>query len=112
PGVVVGGDGFGFAPDRGSWVKVPQVGSVRIGSDVEIGANTSIDRGAIEDTVIGDGVKMDNLVQIAHGVRVGAHTAMAGQSGIAGSTTVGQRCMIGGQVGIAGGITICDDVFV
>jgi UDP-3-O-[3-hydroxymyristoyl] glucosamine N-acyltransferase len=112
PGVVVGGDGFGFAPDRGSWVKVPQVGSVRIGSDVEIGANTSIDRGAIEDTVIGDGVKMDNMVQIAHGVRVGAHTAMAGQSGIAGSTTVGQRCMIGGQVGIAGGITVCDDVFV
>jgi UDP-3-O-[3-hydroxymyristoyl] glucosamine N-acyltransferase len=112
PGVVIGGDGFGFAPDRGTWVKVPQLGSVRVGNDVEIGTNTSIDRGAIEDTVIGDGVKMDNMVQIAHGVRVGAHTALAGQSGIAGSTTVGQRCMIGGQVGIAGGLTICDDVFV
>jgi UDP-3-O-[3-hydroxymyristoyl] glucosamine N-acyltransferase len=112
PGAVIGADGFGLAPERGAWVKVPQIGSVRIGDDVEIGTNTCIDRGAIEDTVIGDGVKMDNMVQIAHGVRVGAHTAMAGQSGIAGSTTVGQRCMIGGQVGVAGGITICDDVYV
>jgi UDP-3-O-[3-hydroxymyristoyl] glucosamine N-acyltransferase len=110
PGAVIGADGFGLAPDQGEWVKVPQIGSVRIGSDVEIGANTTIDRGAIEDTVIGDGVKLDNLIQIAHNVRIGAHTAMAGASGIAGSTTIGQRCMIGGQVGIAGHLTICDDV--
>jgi UDP-3-O-[3-hydroxymyristoyl] glucosamine N-acyltransferase len=110
PGVVIGSDGFGLAPDQGEWLKVPQVGSVRIGNDVEIGANTTIDRGAIGDTVIGDGVKMDNHIQIAHNVKVGAHTAMAAQSGIAGSTTVGERCMIGGQVGIAGHITICDDV--
>jgi UDP-3-O-[3-hydroxymyristoyl] glucosamine N-acyltransferase len=111
-GTVIGADGFGFAPDRGTWVKIPQVGGVRIGSDVEIGANCTIDRGAIEDTVIGDGVKLDNLVHIAHNVQVGAHTVMAGQSGIAGSTTVGQRCMIGGQVGIGGQLTICDDVAV
>ncbi|HEY8540681.1 MAG TPA: UDP-3-O-(3-hydroxymyristoyl)glucosamine N-acyltransferase [Steroidobacteraceae bacterium] len=111
-GTVIGSDGFGFAPDRGTWVKIPQVGGVRIGNDVEIGANCTIDRGAIEDTVIGDGVKLDNLVHIAHNVRVGAHTVMAGQSGIAGSTTVGQRCMIGGQVGIGGQLTICDDVAV
>ncbi len=111
-GVVVGSDGFGFAPDRGAWVKIPQVGSVRIGDDVEIGAKTTIDRGAIEDTVIGDGVKLDNQVHIAHNVRIGAHTVMAGQSGIAGSTTLGQRCMIGGQVGVGGQLTICDDVAV
>lgn len=111
-GTVIGSDGFGFAPDRGTWVKIPQVGGVRIGNDVEIGANCTIDRGAIEDTVIGDGVKLDNLVHIAHNVQVGAHTVMAGQSGIAGSTTVGQRCMIGGQVGIGGQLTICDDVAV
>lgn len=111
-GTVVGADGFGFAPDRGTWVKIPQVGSVRIGNDVEIGAACTIDRGAIEDTVIGDGVKLDNQIHIAHNVHVGAHTVMAGQSGIAGSTTVGQRCMIGGQVGIGGQLTICDDVAV
>jgi UDP-3-O-[3-hydroxymyristoyl] glucosamine N-acyltransferase len=110
PGVVIGADGFGLAPDRGEWVKVPQVGGVRIGDDVEVGANTTIDRGAIEDTVIEDGVKLDNQIQIAHNVRVGAHTVMAGMSGISGSTTVGKRCMIGGQVGIAGHLTICDDV--
>lgn len=112
PGVVIGADGFGLAPDQGEWVKVPQVGSVRIGSDVEIGANTTIDRGAIGDTVIEDGVKLDNLVQIAHNVKIGAHTAMAGQSGVAGSTTIGKRCMIGGQVGIAGHLSVCDDVVV
>lgn len=112
PGTVIGSDGFGFAPDRGAWVKVPQVGGVRIGNDVEIGANCTIDRGAIEDTELGDGVKLDNLVHIAHNVRVGAHTVMAGQSGIAGSTTLGQRCMIGGQCGIGGQLTICDDVAV
>ena len=112
PGVVIGSDGFGFAPDRGTWVKIPQVGGVRIGNDVEIGAKSTIDRGAIEDTVIEDGVKLDNQVHIAHNVHIGAHTVMAGQSGIAGSTTVGQRCMIGGQCGIGGQLTICDDVAV
>jgi UDP-3-O-[3-hydroxymyristoyl] glucosamine N-acyltransferase len=112
PGVVIGSDGFGFAPDSGTWVKIPQVGGVRIGNDVEIGAKSTIDRGAIEDTVIGDGVKLDNQVHIAHNVQLGAHTVMAGQSGIAGSTTVGQRCMIGGQCGIGGQLTICDDVAV
>ncbi len=110
PGAVLGADGFGLAPDRGQWIKVPQVGSVRIGNDVEIGANTTIDRGAIEDTVVGDGVKLDNQIQIAHNVQVGAHTVIAGCTGISGSTTIGQRCMIGGQVGIAGHLTICDDV--
>jgi UDP-3-O-[3-hydroxymyristoyl] glucosamine N-acyltransferase len=111
-GVVVGSDGFGFAPDRGTWVKIPQVGSVRIGNDVEIGAKSTIDRGAIEDTIIGDGVKLDNQVHIAHNVQLGAHTVMAGQSGVAGSTTLGQRCMIGGQCGIGGQLTLCDDVIV
>jgi UDP-3-O-[3-hydroxymyristoyl] glucosamine N-acyltransferase len=91
---------------------VPQVGSVRIGNDVEIGANTTVDRGAIGDTVLEDGVKLDNLIQVAHNVRIGAHTAMAGASGVAGSTTIGKRCMIGGQVGISGHLTICDDVVV
>jgi len=110
PGVVVGADGFGIAPDQGEWVKIPQVGAVRIGDDVEIGANTTIDRGAIEDTVIEDGVKLDNQIQIAHNVRVGAHTAIAGCTGVSGSTTIGRRCLIGGQVGIAGHLTICDDV--
>lgn len=112
PGAVIGADGFGFAEDfaNGGWVKVPQLGGVTIGDDVEIGANTTIDRGAIEDTVIEDGVKIDNLVQIAHNVRVGAHTAMAARTGIAGSTTVGKRCMIGGGVGIIGHLSICDDV--
>lgn len=110
PGAVIGADGFGLAPDRGEWVKVPQVGSVRIGNDVEVGANTTIDRGAIEDTTIEDGVKLDNQIQIAHNVRVGAHTAIAGCTGISGSTTIGKRCMIGGQVGIAGHLEICDDV--
>jgi UDP-3-O-[3-hydroxymyristoyl] glucosamine N-acyltransferase len=110
PGAVIGGDGFGFANDRGQWVKIPQVGGVRIGNDVEIGANTTIDRGAIEDTVIGDDVKLDNLIQIGHNVVIGAHTAIAGCAGISGSTRIGQRCLIGGQVGIAGQLTICDDV--
>lgn len=110
PGAVIGADGFGLAPDRGEWLKVPQVGSVRIGDDVEVGANTTIDRGAIEDTVVEDGVKLDNQIQIAHNVRIGAHTAIAGCTGVSGSTTIGKRCMIGGQVGIAGHLTICDDV--
>lgn len=112
PGVVIGADGFGLAPDQGQWLKVPQVGSVRIGNDVEIGANSTIDRGALGDTLIGDGVKLDNLIQVAHNVQVGAHTAMAAQCGIAGSTTIGQRCMLGGQVGVSGHLSICDDVVV
>jgi UDP-3-O-[3-hydroxymyristoyl] glucosamine N-acyltransferase len=108
-GVVIGADGFGFAPDRGTWQKIPQVGGVVIGDDVEIGANTTIDRGAIEDTVIEDGVKIDNLVQIAHNVRLGAHTIMAAMSGVAGSTKVGKRCMIGGAVVMINSLNVCDD---
>jgi UDP-3-O-[3-hydroxymyristoyl] glucosamine N-acyltransferase len=109
-GAVLGADGFGFAPNHGVWEKIPQVGNVVVGDDVEIGANTTIDRGAIDDTVIEDGVKVDNLVQVAHNVRVGAHTVMAAMSGIAGSTKVGKRCMIGGAVVIVNSLTICDDV--
>jgi UDP-3-O-[3-hydroxymyristoyl] glucosamine N-acyltransferase len=111
-GAVVGADGFGFAPDGGSWVKVPQVGSVRIGDDVEIGANTTIDRGAIDDTVVEDGVKLDNQIQVGHNVVIGAHTAIAACTGISGSTVIGRRCMIGGMVGFAGHLTIADDVVV
>ena len=110
PGVVLGADGFGQAPDSGGYVKVPQVGGVVIGDDVEIGANSTVDRGAIEDTVIEDGVKIDNLVQIGHNTHVGAHTVIAGCVGISGSARIGRRCMIGGQVGIAGHLEICDDV--
>lgn len=112
PGVVIGADGFGFAPERREWIKIPQVGGVRIGNDVEVGANTTIDRGAIRDTVIGDGVKLDNQIQIGHNVQIGAHTAMAACSGVSGGTSIGARCMIAGQVGIAGQLTICDDVVV
>lgn len=110
PGVVIGGDGFGFVPEQGRWLKVPQVGSVRIGPDVEIGANTTIDRGAIEDTVIEEGVKLDNLIQIGHNVRIGAHTVIAACSGISGSVTIGKHCIIGGGVGFAGHVTIADGV--
>jgi len=110
PGVVIGADGFGLARAADGWVKVPQIGSVRIGDDVEIGANTTIDRGAMADTVIGDGVKLDNQIQIGHNVTIGAHTAIAGCTGVAGSTHIGQRCVIGGHVGFAGHIQICDDV--
>ncbi|MCC5794391.1 MAG: UDP-3-O-(3-hydroxymyristoyl)glucosamine N-acyltransferase [Chromatiales bacterium] len=110
-GVVLGADGFGFARERdGAWVKVPQVGTVLVGDDVEIGANTTVDRGAIGDTVIGDGVKLDNLIQVGHNCRIGAHTAIAALTGISGSTEIGARCMIGGQSGIAGHIRIADDV--
>ncbi len=109
-GAVLGADGFGFAPEAGAWVKVPQVGSVRIGDDVEIGANTTVDRGAIDDTVIEDGVKLDNQIQVGHNVVIGAHTAIAACTGISGSTTIGARCMIGGMVGFAGHLTIADDV--
>ncbi len=108
-GVVCGSDGFGFAHDGGLWVKVPQLGGVLIGNDVEIGANTTVDRGTIENTVIEDGVKLDNLVQIGHNVHIGAHTVMAALCGIAGSTTIGRRCMFGGAVVAVGHLKICDD---
>jgi UDP-3-O-[3-hydroxymyristoyl] glucosamine N-acyltransferase len=110
PGCVVGADGFGQAPDRDGYVKVPQVGTVVIGDDVEIGCNTTVDRGAIEDTVIENGVKIDNLVQVGHNVRIGEHTVIAACSGISGSATIGRRCLIGGMVGIVGHLEICDDV--
>ena len=110
PGAVIGGDGFGFAPERGRWIKVPQVGSVRVGPDVEIGSNTTIDRGAVGDTVIEEGVKLDNLIMIAHNVRVGAHTVIAALTGISGSTVIGKNCQIAGEVAIGGHLTICDDV--
>lgn len=112
PGAVIGSDGFGNAQSSDGWVKVPQVGGVRIGDDVEIGANTTIDRGAIDDTIIEEGVRLDNLVQIAHNVRVGAHTAMAAFTGVSGSTVIGKRCMLAGRAGIVGHINICDDVIV
>ena len=111
-GAVIGADGFGFAYDMDRWLKVPQVGRVKIEDDVEIGANTTIDRGAIEDTVLEIGVKLDNQIQIGHNVRVGAHTAIAGCAAVAGSTTIGRHCRIGGGVGIVGHVTICDGVTV
>lgn len=109
-GAVIGEAGFGFANDGGVWIRIPQLGRVVIGDDVDIGANTTIDRGALGDTVIEQGVKLDNQIQIAHNVRVGAHTAIAGCTGIAGSTTIGKRCAIGGGVGISGHLDIADDV--
>ena len=112
PGAVIGADGFGNAMTPEGWVKVPQLGGVRIGNDVEIGANTTVDCGAIDDTVIEDGVRIDNLCHIGHNVRIGAHTAVAGMSGISGSATIGKRCMLAGQCGIVGHISICDDVVV
>lgn len=112
PGAVIGSRGFGNAIGPQGWEEVPQLGSVRIGDRVEIGSNTCIDRGAIEDTVIEDGVRLDNLIQIAHNCRIGAHTAIAACTGIAGSTVIGSRCMIGGAVGIAGHLTIADDVMI
>jgi UDP-3-O-[3-hydroxymyristoyl] glucosamine N-acyltransferase len=112
-GCVIGSDGFGFArDDDGSYVKIPQTGRVIIGDDVEIGANTTIDRGTLEDTVIEDGVKIDNLVQIAHNCSIGAHTVIAGCTGIAGSTHIGRRCMFGGATMIIGHIEIVDDVVI
>ncbi len=111
-GVVIGADGFGIAMDEGRWRKIPQIGRVVIGNDVEIGANTTIDRGALDDTVIGDGVKLDNQIQIAHNVRIGAHTAIAGCVGIAGSTSIGQYCQIGGSAGILGHLKIADRVVI
>lgn len=110
-GVVIGADGFGFARESdGAWVKIPQTGRVVIGDDVEIGANTTIDRGALEDTIIGDGVKLDNQIQIAHNVHIGAHTAIAGCVGIAGSTRIGKRCTVGGAAMILGHLEVADDV--
>jgi UDP-3-O-[3-hydroxymyristoyl] glucosamine N-acyltransferase len=111
-GAVVGADGFGMARDAGAWVKIPQVGRVRIGDDVEIGANTTIDRGALDDTVIEDGVKLDNLIQVAHNCVIGAHTVIAACTGIAGSVAIGRDCVIGGGVGFAGHISVCDGVTV
>ena len=109
---VIGADGFGFAHDQGQWIKVPQTGAVRLGDDVEVGASTTIDRGAIDDTVIEDGVKLDNQIQIAHNVRIGAHTAIAGCSGVAGSTTIGKHCTIAGMCTIVGHIQLTDNVHV
>lgn len=112
PGVVIGADGFGFAPHQGHWEKIEQLGAVRIGNDVEIGANTCIDRGALEDTVIEDGVKLDNLIQIGHNVHVGAHTAMAGCVGVAGSAKIGAHCTVGGGAVVLGHLTLADGVHV
>ncbi len=112
PGVVIGADGFGFAPRGGEWEKIEQLGAVRIGDDVEIGANTCIDRGALADTVIEDGVKLDNLIQVGHNVRIGRHTAIAGCAGIAGSATIGAHCTVGGSAGILGHLTIADHVHI
>lgn len=109
---VIGADGFGLAQDNGKWVSIPQLGRVVIGNDVDIGANTCIDRGALQDTVIEDGVKIDNLVQIAHNVHIGAHTAVAGNVGIAGSATIGKHCLIGGGACINGHISLCDQVII
>lgn len=109
-GVVIGADGFGMAMEEGRWLKIPQIGRVLIGDDVEIGANTTIDRGALDDTVIEEGVKLDNQIQVAHNVRIGAHTAIAGCAGIAGSTSIGRYCRIGGSAGILGHLQIADHV--
>ncbi len=111
-GARLGGEGFGFAQDGPIWHRVRQLGSVQIGDEVEIGSNTCIDRGALEDTVIEDGVKLDNLIQVGHNVRIGAHTIIAGSTGIAGSTKIGSGCQIGGMVGIVGHLEIADHVFI
>jgi UDP-3-O-[3-hydroxymyristoyl] glucosamine N-acyltransferase len=107
-GVVIGADGFGMAREAGRWLKITQVGAVRIGDDVEIGANTTIDRGALDDTVIEDGVKLDNQIQVGHNVVIGAHTVVAGCVGISGSVTIGKHCLVGGGAGFVGHISICD----
>ena len=112
PGVVIGADGFGLALHQGQWVKIEQLGAVRIGNDVEIGANTCIDRGALDDTVIEDGVKLDNLIQIGHNVRVGKNTAMAGCVGVAGSATIGANCTFGGGAIVLGHLTVADGVHI
>ncbi len=112
PGVVIGADGFGFAREGERWVKIPQIGGVRIGADVEIGCNTTIDRGTLEDTVIEDGVKLDNQIQVGHNAHIGPHTAAAACVGISGSTRIGRGCTIGGAAGIAGHLEIVDGVHV
>jgi len=112
PGAVIGADGFGLAREHDRWLKIPQLGGVIVHDDVEIGANTAVDRGALEDTVIEEGVKIDNLVQIGHNTHIGAHTAIAGCAVIAGSVTIGRRCMIGGAAALAGHIEIADDVVI
>jgi len=109
-GAVIGADGFGIAKEGGRWLKIPQIGGVAIGDDVEIGANTTIDRGALDDTVIENGVKLDNQVQIGHNCRIGAHTAMAGCAAVAGSADIGSRCTIGAGALVLGHLSICDDV--
>ncbi len=111
-GAVLGGEGFGFASEKGVWQKIAQIGGVLIGDDVEIGVNTAIDRGALADTRIGNGVKLDNQIQIAHNVQIGDHTAMAACVGISGSTRIGKHCMLAGGVGLVGHIDICDGVFI
>ncbi|MBV4533220.1 UDP-3-O-(3-hydroxymyristoyl)glucosamine N-acyltransferase [Pseudomonas sp. SWRI107] len=111
-GAVIGGEGFGFANEKGVWQKIAQIGGVTLGDDVEIGVNTAVDRGALSDTRIGNGVKLDNQIQIAHNVQVGDHTAMAACVGISGSTKIGKHCMIAGGVGMVGHIDVCDNVFV
>lgn len=110
PGAVIGADGFGLARDRESWIKVPQLGAVRIGDDCEVGANTTIDRGTIEDTVLEQDVHLDNQIQIAHNVHIGKHTVMAGCSAVAGSAKIGANCLVGGGVGILGHLEVCDNV--
>jgi UDP-3-O-[3-hydroxymyristoyl] glucosamine N-acyltransferase len=110
PGAVLGADGFGLAFDRGGWIKVPQLGGVVVGDDCEIGANTTIDRGAMGDTVLEADVRLDNQIQIAHNVVIGAHTAMAGCSAVAGSARIGRYCLIGGGAGVLGHLEICDRV--
>ncbi|QDS15460.1 UDP-3-O-(3-hydroxymyristoyl)glucosamine N-acyltransferase [Xanthomonas arboricola] len=112
PGAVIGADGFGLAMDAGHWIKVPQLGGVVIGDDCEIGANTCIDRGALEDTVLEEDVRVDNLVQIAHNCHIGAHSAIAGCTGIAGSAKIGRYCLLGGHVGVVGHLEICDKVVI
>ncbi|MFN2360563.1 MAG: UDP-3-O-(3-hydroxymyristoyl)glucosamine N-acyltransferase [Marinobacter sp.] len=109
-GAVIGSDGFGFANEKGAWQRIAQLGKVVLGDDVEVGANTTIDRGALDDTVIGNGVKLDNLIQIAHNVSIGDHSAMAAMVGIAGSTRIGSHCVFGGQSGVAGHLTIGNQV--
>ncbi|MGN8258157.1 UDP-3-O-(3-hydroxymyristoyl)glucosamine N-acyltransferase [Pseudomonas sp. SMSB3] len=111
-GAVIGGEGFGFANEKGVWRKIAQIGGVTIGDDVEIGVNTAVDRGALSDTRIGNGVKLDNQIQIAHNVQIGDHTAMAACVGISGSARIGKHCMLAGGVGLVGHIDICDNVFI
>lgn len=112
PGVVIGADGFGFAPNAGRWEKIEQLGAVRIGNDVEIGANSCVDRGALDDTVLEDGVKLDNLVQIGHNVHIGAHTALAGCAGVAGSARIGAHCTVGGGAVVLGHLVLADHVHI